>query len=312
MYDGESTETIFEEREYRDVFSNIEEDKYGFFKKIINHYEVKDPKEIIDRFSYIFNFILVNNITNYIIDKYWKGDFGEIVFDEKIKDIKKTSIKLSGIIDVEDAIGDIITCFINSDAYLNGEIKIDYGRIDKKDIDLTFDNKGIDFFFRYTADAVDVFIKELEIDLVAFKFVEKEDKNEEGRYTLPIYVDHETLVSKGIEDYEDFLVNWTSLAYLHMLSVIHDYFVDYYFITTEKGLVNDNLMLGLISLLDADIKPYPQGLKKSLEVGRATKGKCYFIDGIVPPLSISQDLALVFQGKDVFSVVPKVFKNRLG
>lgn len=312
LYDGEITETIFEEREYKNVFTNSLEDKYGFFDKIINHYEVKDPKEIEDKFSYIFNFILVNNITNYIIDKYWQGEFGEIIFDEKIRDIKKANIKLSGIIDVEDALGDIITCFINSDAYLNGEIKIDYGKIEKKNIEYTFDNKGIDFFFRYVTDAVNVFIKELELDLVAFNFVEESDKEENGRYTLPIYVDHDTLVSKGMEDYEDFLINWTSLAYLHMLTMIHDYFVDYYFITTEKGLVNDNLMLGLISLLDADIKPFPQGLKKSVEVGRATKGKCYFIDGVVRPVSISQDLALVFQGKDAFSVIPKVFKNRLG
>lgn len=310
LYDGKEAETIFNQKEYRDIFSTISTDKYGFFKNIIDNYGLKDPKVIEEKFSYLFNFVLVNNITNYIIDRYWDGEFDELVFDETIKDKTKQTIKLTGRLDVEDALGDIMICFINSDAYLNGQIKIDYGRINKKEVNINFDSKGIDYLFRYITNEVDSFIKELEVDLIAFDYVRERQKNINGRYVLPIYVDYESLISKGIENYNDFLINWQSIAYLHMLTKIHDYFVDHYPITTDKGLVNDNLMLALISLLDCEIVDLPIGLEKSIQVGRATKGKCYFIDGVVPPISISQDLALVLQAKDAFSVVAKIFRNK--
>lgn len=311
LSDGNEAETIFNQKEYTGVFSSILDDKYGFFNKIINDYDFKDSKEIEERFSYLFNFILINNIVNYVIDRYKDGDCTELVFDEIIKNKTKQTIKLTGRLDVEDALGDMIITFINSDAYLDSEIKIDYGTINKKNIDINFDSNGIDFFFRYTTNAVETLTNKLELDLIAFEFVNKNKKNHQDRFILPIYVDHHALTSKGIENYQEFLINWQSLAYLHMLTTIHDFFVDYYSITTDKGLVNDNLMLSLISLLDFEVVDHPKGLHKSIEVGRATKGKCYFIDGVVSPVVISQDLAMILQSKDAFSVVPKVFKNKL-
>lgn len=311
LYDGKEAETIFNEREYRDVFSNIPKDEYGFFTNITNNYGIKDSKEIEEKFSYIFNFVLVNNLANYVIDRYLDGDYSELVFDETIRNKTKQTIKLTGRLDVEDALGDIIICFINSDAYLNGQIKIDYGHVNKKEIDINFDSKGIDYLFRYSTNAVDELVNQLEIDLVAFEYIKKDNKNISGRYVLPIYVDIDSLISKGIDNYQDFLVNWKSIAYLKMITTIHDFFVDYYNINTDKGLVNDNLMLALITLFDCEIVDYPKGLEKSIEVGRATKGKCYFIDGIVSPIAIPQELAMVLQSRDLFSVVPKVFRNKL-
>ena len=67
-------------------------------------------------------------------------------------------------------------------------------------------------------------------------------------------------------------------------------------------------MLALIYLTDYEVKDYPTGLQKSIEVGRSTKGKCYFIDSIVAPMAIEQDLAIVFQAKDVYSVVTKTLR----
>ncbi|WP_422484587.1 hypothetical protein [Gudongella sp. DL1XJH-153] len=311
LYDGVKAETIFNQKEYTDVFSSLETDKYGFFKNIIDHYGIEDPRQIEERFSYLFNFILVNNIVNYIIDCYKDGDYQEIIFDETIRNNSKQIIKLKGRLDTEDALGDIIISLINSESYLLDQVKIDYGKINKKEIDINFDSKKLEFFFRYATNDVKNLIDTLNSDLVAFKFVRKSRKNEEGRYILPVYVDNKSLQLKGIDNYEDFLVNWKSLAYLHMLSKIHDYFIDYYNIDSEKGLVSDDLMLGLVSLLDCAIQDYPTGLDKSIEVGRETSGKCYFIDGVVPPISITQELALILQSRDAFSVVPKVFKNKV-
>ena len=312
LYDGVRADTIFNLREYKDVFSSLGTDKYGLFSRIINDYGFRDPKEIEERFSYLFNFILVNNIVNYLIDYYRAGDYQEVMFDEKIKNKPRQTIKLKGQLDMNDVLGDIIVSLINSDAYLSGEVKLDYGNIIKKDMDMDSDSKKLEFFFRYTTSEVKDMVKALDVDLVAFKFVRKDKKNDEGRYILPVYVDHDSLKSKGIDNYEDFLINWKSLAYLHMLSKIHDYFIDYYNIDSPKGLVSDDLILGLVTLLDSETADYPAGLDKSIEVGRATSGKCYFIDGVVPPLSITQELALILQSRDAFSVVPKVFRNNMG
>lgn len=311
LYDGVRAETIFNLKEYRDVFSSMATDKYGLFSRIINDYSFTDPREIEERFSYLFNFILVNNIANYLIDHYGTGGYEKVVFDEKIRDKTRQIIKLKGRIDTEDVLGDIIVSLINSDAYLAGEIKLDYGNVNRKDMDIDFDSKKLAFFFRYTTSDVKDLIRNLDADLVAFKFVNKDRKNGEGRYILPVYVDLDSLERKGMSNYQDYLVNWKSLAYLHMIAKIRDYFLDYYNMDAVKGLVSDDLMLGLVSLLDCEVADYPTGLDKSIEVGRETNGKCYFIHGVVPPVSISQELALMLQSRDAFSVVPKVFRNNL-
>lgn len=300
-------ETVLDLKIYNNVVENMDKDEYKFFERIISNYEIKTQRELEKNFLYLFNFILINNLANYLLDKARDIEADEIVFDEKIKRSKKQIIKLSSKLDVEDALGDLIICLINSDEYLDGKVKIDYGKIgsevsEKKKV-------LIEDIFRYRASKVDDFRNKLLEDLVAFKFVNQKSLDEENLYKLPIYIDQEGLSKKGIENYIDFLPNWTSLAYLKMLEKIYNYFVDYYKLDYDKGLNNNELLLALIEILDYEVKDYPQGLEKSIEVGRSTSGKCFFIDSFVTPLALSQELALVLQSKDAFGVVPKVFKN---
>ncbi|WP_297393302.1 hypothetical protein [uncultured Peptoniphilus sp.] len=300
-------EIVLDLKIYNNVVENMDKDDYKFFERIISNYEIKTQRELEKNFLYLFNFILINNLANYLLDKARDIEADEIVFDEKIKRSKKQIIKLSSKLDVEDALGDLIICLINSDEYLDGKVKIDYGKIENK----VSEKKKvlIEDIFRYRASKVDDFRNKLLEDLVAFKFVNQKSLEEENLYKLPIYIDQEGLSNKGIENYIDFLPNWTSLAYLKMLEKIYNYFVDYYKLDYDKGLNNNELLLALIEILDYEVKDYPQGLEKSIEVGRSTAGKCFFIDSFVTPLALSQELALVLQSKDAFGVVPKVFKN---
>ncbi len=300
-------EIVLDLKIYNNVVENMDKDDYKFFERIISNYEINTQRELEKNFLYLFNFILINNLANYLLDKARDIEADEIVIDEKIKRSKKQIIKLSSKLDVEDALGDLIICLINSDEYLDGKVKIDYGKIENK----VSEKKKvlIEDIFRYRASKVDDFRNKLLEDLVAFKFVNQKSLEEENLYKLPIYIDQEGLSKKGIENYIDFLPNWTSLAYLKMLEKIYNYFVDYYKLDYDKGLNNNELLLALIEILDYEVKDYPQGLEKSIEVGRSTAGKCFFIDSFVTPLALSQELALVLQSKDAFGVVPKVFKN---
>ena len=279
---------------YNNVVENMDKDEYKFFERIISSYEINTQRELEKNFFYL-------------LDKARNIEADEIVFDEKIKRSKKKIIKLSSKLDVEDVLGDLIICLINSDEYLDGKIKIDYGKIESE----VSEKKKvlIEDIFRYRASKVDEFRNKLLEDLVAFKFVNQKCLDDERLHKLPIYIDQEGLLSKGIENYIDFLPNWTSLAYLKMLEKIYTYFVDYYKLDYDKGLNNNELLLALIEILDYEVKDYPQGLEKSIEVGRSTAGKCFFIDSFVTPIALSQELALVLQSKDAFGVVPKVFKN---
>ncbi len=307
FYYDKVKEIVLDLKIYNNVVENMDKDEYKFFERIIRNYEINTQRELEKNFLYLFNFILINNLANYLLDKARDIEADEIVFDEKIKRSKKQIIKLSSKLDVEDALGDLIICLINSDEYLDGKVKIDYGKIESE----VNEKKKvlIEDIFRYRASKVDDFRNKLLEDLVAFKFVNQKSLDEENLYKLPIYIDQEGLSKKGIENYIDFLPNWTSLAYLKMLEKIYNYFVDYYKLDYDKGLNNNELLLALIEILDYEVKDYPQGLEKSIEVGRSTAGKCFFIDSFVTPLALSQELALVLQSKDAFGVVPKVFKN---
>lgn len=307
FYYNDIKETALDLKIYKNLVDNMDKDEFKIFERIINNYEINSQKEIEKNFLYLFNFVLINNLTNYLLDKAVEFGADEIIFDERIKKSKKQIIKLSSKLDVEDVLGDLIICLINSEEYLDGKIKIDYGKIEFEEKEKI--RNRIENLFNYRPKKVQDFRDKLLEDLIAFKFINKKAMDQEDSYKLPIYIDEEALRSKGIENYIDFLPNWTSLAYLKMLEKIHDYFVDYYKLDYDKGLNNNELLLALVEILDYEVKDYPQGLEKSIEVGRSTAGKCYFIDSFVTPLALSQELALVLQSKDAFGVVPKVFKN---
>lgn len=301
-------EVLFDQNEYDDVLKNLNTGKYPFFNIINDKYGVNNEKQIIEQFLYLYNFILMNNIANYIIDKYHMDGYSELIFDEAIKENSTNIIKLSGKLNINDALGDVIICLINSEDYLNGEVKIDYGTVEKLK-NTKVESKGIEFFFYYIPDRLSKIRKRIEEDLIAFKYVNQNNINSNERYNLPIYIDENSLIKKGIENIEEYSIIWSSLAYLKMLKTIHDFFIDYYKTKDKKGLENDDIMLSLVSLLDGEIMPYPVGLTKSIEKGRETKGKCYFIETVVTPVALSQDLALILQAKDAYNVTPKIFRS---
>ncbi|MDY2986041.1 MAG: hypothetical protein SOR77_00260 [Peptoniphilus sp.] len=282
-------------------------EEYNFeLQKRRNELNEKYKTVNVDNYLYLWNFILFNNLSNYLIDTYKNSESSTILFEEKLRREGKQIIKLMGTIEIQDILGNIIICMINSEDYLQGDIKIDYTsevpRESKKVLNL-----DLNYIFNYTPNSLKEIIEKLKVDLVAFKYFGKSQVNKNGKFILPIYVDEETLNKKGI-DYSEYLINWASLAYLKMLTKIHDFFLDYYKYDGKEGLVNDDIMLALIYLTDYEVKDYPTGLQKSIEVGRSTKGKCYFIDSIVVPMAIEQDLAIVFQAKDVYCVVTKTLR----
>ena len=135
-----------------------------------------------------------------------------------------------------------------------------------------------------------------------------------GRFPLWLYptqvkilpISDEQLEKIGIDNYQDYLLNWISIGYLKMLIKIHDFLINYYNLTLEKGLKIDDVMLVLIDIFDTEVKEFPQGLKKSIEVGKETSGKCFFINKIIQPVSLTPELTLLLQGKDAYNIAPRI------
>ena len=302
--DGETNEVFFNFKDYEDVLKNLSTEKYNFFKIIHEKYNIKNEEEIRSKFLYIFHFILIKNICNYILDKYSSKKTNFLYFN---KDIKNEKFKLSGELNSDDVLINIIISLINSEEYLSQDLKIDFKKFDINEINnKKIEDKGINFYFYYDSIKKQDLKSKIEKDLLEFAYIDKNKKNIDNRYILPIYIDDEQLEKLGIENYQDYLVNWISIGYLKMLIKIHDFLINYYNLTLEKGLKIDDIMLVLIDILDTEVKDFPKGLKKSIEVGKETSGKCFFINKIVQPVALTSELTLLLQGKDAYNVVPRI------
>jgi len=302
--DRDTNEIIFNFKDYEDVLKNLSTEKYNFFKIIHEKYNIKNEEEIKNKFLYIFHFILIKNICNYILDKYSSKKNNFLYFN---KDIENEKFKLSGELNSDDVLINIIISLINSEEYLSQNLKIDFKKFDINEIiSDKIEDKGINFYFYYNSIKKQNLKSKIEKDLLELGYIDKNKKNTDNRYTLPIYIDDEKLKKIGIENYQDYLVNWISIGYLKILIKIHDFLINYYNLTLEKGLKIDDVMLVLIDILDTEVKEFPQGLKKSIEVGKETSGKCFFINKIIQPVSLTPELTLLLQGKDAYNVVPKI------
>ena len=300
----DTNEIIFNFKDYEDVLKNLSTEKYNFFKIIHEKYNIKNEEEIKNKFLYIFHFILIKNICNYILDKYSSKKINFLYFN---KDIKNEKFKLSGELNSDDVLINIIISLINSEEYLSQNLKIDFKKFDINEIiSDRIEDKGINFYFYYNSIKKQNLKSKIEKDLLELGYIDKNKKNTDNRYTLPIYIDDVQLEKMGIENYQDFLVNWISIGYLKMLIKIHDFLINYYNLTLEKGLKIDDVMLVLIDILDTEVKEFPQGLKKSIEVGKETSGKCFFINKIVQPVALTPELTLLLQGKDAYNIVPRI------
>ena len=304
LNNGDNDEVIFSFNEYKDILKNLSTEKYDFFKIIHEKYSIKNKEEIKNKFLYIFHFILIKNICNYIIDKYISKKISFLYFNRNIKNKK---FKLSSELNLDDVLSNIIISLINSEEYLSQNLNIDFKKFDINEIiNAKIEDKGISFYFYYDSIKKQDFKSKIEKDLLELKYIEKNKKNTDNRYTLPIYIDEKQLEKIGIENYQDYLINWISIGYLKMLIKIHDFLINYYNLTLEKGLKIDDVMLVLIDILDTEIKDFPKGLKKSIEVGKETSGKCFFINKIIQPVSLTPELTLLLQGKDAYNIVPRI------
>ena len=304
LNNGDNDEVIFSFNEYKDILKNLSTEKYDFFKIIHEKYSIKNKEEIKNKFLYIFHFILIKNICNYILDKYKSKKINFLYFN---KNIKNEKFKLSDELNLDDILRNIIISLINSEEYLSQNLNIDFKKFDINEIiNAKIEDKGISFYFYYDSIKKQDFKSKIEKDLLELGYIDKNKKNTDNRYTLPIYIDDEQLEKIGIKNYQDYLINWISIGYLKMLIKIHDFLINYYNLTLEKGLKIDDVMLVLIDILDTEVKEFPQGLKKSIEIGKETSGKCFFINKIIQPVSLTPELTLLLQGKDAYNIVPKI------
>ncbi|MCG6843038.1 hypothetical protein [Fusobacterium nucleatum] len=302
--DGDINEVVFNFKEYEDILNNLSTEKYNFFKMIHEKYNIKNEEEIKNKFLYIFHFILIKNICNYILDKYTSKKINFLYFN---KNIKNEKFKLSDELSLDDVLRNIIISLINSEEYLSQNLNIDFKKFDINEIiSDKIEDKGINFYFYYDSIKKQDLKSKIEKDLLELGYINKNKKNTDNRYTLSIYIDDEQLEKIGIDNYQDYLLNWISIGYLKMLIKIHDFLINYYNLTLEKGLKIDDVMLVLIDILDTEVKEFPQGLKKSIEVGKETSGKCFFINKIIQPVSLTPELTLLLQGKDAYNVVPRI------
>ena len=302
--DGNINEVVFNFKEYKDILNNLSTEKYDFFKIIHEKYNIKNEKEIKNKFLYIFHFILIKNICNYILDKYKSKKINFLYFN---KNIKNEKFKLSDELNLDDVLRNIIISLINSEEYLSQNLNIDFKKFDINEIiSDKIEDKGINFYFYYDSMKKQDLKSKIEKDLLELGYIDKNKKNTDNRYTLSIYIDDEQLEKIGIDNYQDYLLNWISIGYLKMLIKIHDFLINYYNLTLEKGLKIDDVMLVLIDILDTEIKDFPKGLKKSIEVGKETSGKCFFINKIIQPVSLTPELTLLLQGKDAYNIVPRI------
>ena len=302
--DGDINEVVFNFKEYEDILNNLSTEKYNFFKMIHEKYNIKNEEEIKNKFLYIFHFILIKNICNYILDKYTSKKINFLYFN---KNIKNEKFKLSDELSLDDVLRNIIISLINSEEYLSQNLNIDFKKFDINEIiSDKIEDKGINFYFYYDSMKKQDLKSKIEKDLLELGYIDKNKKNTDNRYTLSIYIDDEQLEKIGIDNYQDYLLNWISIGYLKMLIKIHDFLINYYNLTLEKGLKIDDVMLVLIDIFDTEVKEFPQGLKKSIEVGKETSGKCFFINKIIQPVSLTPELTLLLQGKDAYNIVPRI------
>ena len=199
--DGNINEVVFNFKEYKDILNNLSTEKYDFFKIIHEKYNIKNEKEIKNKFLYIFHFILIKNICNYILDKYKSKKINFLYFN---KNIKNEKFKLSDELNLDDVLRNIIISLINSEEYLSQNLNIDFKKFDINEIisDKIIEDKGISFYFYYDSIKKQDFKSKIEKDLLELGYIDKNKKNTDNRYTLPIYIDDEQLEKIGIKNYQ--------------------------------------------------------------------------------------------------------------
>ncbi|MGP1597737.1 hypothetical protein [Peptoanaerobacter stomatis] len=271
--------------DYESLCNNIKENK--IFSNIISKLDIDDIQIIKEQFLPLFNYIILNNISIYISDNC----NGSLYVENKNLSNNKGEEFLHNILK-------FLTTF-----YTNIDIIYDESLSFCDDIS---EIKNIEYFLTYEKKSLKDIKETLKADLIENEFIKEKRLSENKRYILPIYIDEVALKNKNIDNWNDYIPSWCSIAYLNMLAKIHDYFLDYYKIRTPKGLIKDDIMISLIDTFDYAIMPYPKNIKKSIEVGKQIYGKCFFIDKPLEMEELNNDLIMILQSKDIFNVVPYI------
>ena len=171
---GEKAEIVFNTEEYNDILENLETDKYEYFKIIHEKYDIKNKDEIKNRFLYIFHFILIKNICNYIIDRYEVEKIEFLYFN---KNIKNEKFKLSSKLNADDVLSNIIISLINSEEYLGQNLKIDSKQSNTNEIlNDKIEDKGIGFYFYYESVKKQELKSKIVKDLLEYAYIEEDKK----------------------------------------------------------------------------------------------------------------------------------------
>lgn len=264
-----------------------------------------DPAE--SYFAYLINLIFTNNLAEQILEEARHLNCDHIEFQGSAQSLKPEALKVSGILEQADIMADICYLILQSRQARTGELTVGFsnGEAPVSHIEQSLEVIEADPVLQFQPEAVRTLKERLNVDLIAFQFVKKNEPTEQGRFNLPIYV-AEAIDSAAANVAEQQILAWASIHYLQMLTKIHDFFISLYEPDAPKGFQNDDLMVALIDRLDYELMPYPSGLEKSLEVGRATSGKCAFLVGPVDAVSIPPEIMITLQAKDALGVVPKI------
>ena len=271
--------------DYESLCNNINENK--IFSNIISKLDIDDIQIIKEQFLPLFNYIILNNISIYISDNC----NGSLYVENKNLSNNKGEEFLRNILKF------LTKFYTNIDIIYNESLSF---------CDDISEIKNIEYFLTYEKKSLKDIKETLKADLIENEFIKEKRLSENKRYILPIYIDEVALKNKNIDNWNDYIPSWCSIAYLNMLAKIHDYFLDYYKINTPKGLIKDDIMISLIDTFDYAIMPYPKNIKKSIEVGKQIYGKCFFIDNPLEMEELNNDLIMILQSKDIFNVVPYI------
>lgn len=105
LEESDTCEIIYDDIEYIDIVENIE--KYPYFQRIYSEYHITDYAIIKNEFLPLFHFIVLNNLANYIMDKVLNSDY-EIYFEKNRNLTKEQTIKLSGILRIEEVYNNLL------------------------------------------------------------------------------------------------------------------------------------------------------------------------------------------------------------
>lgn len=103
----ERRKALMDQKEYKKMVQSKDE-SHEIFKNYIKYFgKAKTSQVLDDRAIYLFNFILANNMTNYILDRAQEHGIFKIEFQKMLSEAKKEQVRFSGVLDIYDWMGNM-------------------------------------------------------------------------------------------------------------------------------------------------------------------------------------------------------------